>query len=153
MPMQEHATFTIEGQLCFALWTASRAVTSAYRDGLAEIGLTYTQYVVMLTLWDRGSVSLGELSTTLHLDSGTLSPLLKRMESRALVSRERRVQDERVLDVTLTEAGSELYDHARAVQHRVEQATGLNPSQLATLRDELHALTARLDVAMAARVV
>lgn len=136
--------FTLDDQLCFALYNASRAVTAAYRTGLAPLGLSYTQYVVLLLLWEQGSLPMGVLCERLHLDSATLSPLLKRLEARGLVTRERRVADERVVDVTCTAAGHALREPVRAVQADVEAATGLGAGELAALREELARVADRL---------
>lgn len=136
--------FTLDDQLCFALYTASRAMTSAYRDGLSRHGLTYTQYVVLLLLWEHGSLPMGRLCERLHLDSATLSPLLKRMEGQGLVTRRRSPDDERVVEVTCTAAGHELRDGVRLVQAEVEHATGLTREELVIMRDDLHRMAARL---------
>lgn len=149
---------TLNGQLCFALHSASRAMTACYRPLLREIGLTYSQYVVMLVLWehvtdggpdDGGTVSLGFVCEQLHLDSATLSPLLKRLESRGIVVRRRSALDERALEIGCTLAGRALFASAVDVQSRVEQATGLTSAELADMRRDLHRLGARLRAAEA----
>ena len=132
--------FTLDQQICFALYSASRAMTAAYRVGLAPLGLTYPQYVVLLQLWEHDTLPMGVLSDRLHLDSATLSPLLKRLTTMGLVERRRRVADERVVDVHCTPAGHALRERARAVQAEVELATRLTPGELGQLRDELHRL-------------
>lgn len=135
--------FTVSGQLCFALYSASRAVSSAYRKGLGRLGLTYPQYLVMLVLWEEGEVNLRALSERLNLDSGTLSPLLKRLERQGMVVRRRHLDDERILCVASTPAGDALYDPARQVQAEVEAATGLGRAELVDLREQLHRLAER----------
>lgn len=134
----------VDHQLCLALNQAARAVNGSYRPLLAEIDLTYGQYSVMLVLWERGSTTLGELADILKLDSGTLSPLLKRMESKELLRRNRSLDDERQLGVEITDHGRSLRDAAAKVQESVEAMTGLAPRRLAQLRDELNDLTKRL---------
>ena len=136
--------FVLDEQLCFALHTASRAMTGCYRPLLDDIGLTYSQYAVMLVLWELESVPLGLLCSRLQLDTGTLSPLLKRLETEGLIIRRRRREDERTMQLTLTRDGRALRDRAAAAQARVQSATGLDPAELATMRDDLHALAARL---------
>jgi DNA-binding MarR family transcriptional regulator len=138
------SSFTVEGRLCFALHSASRAMTGCYRPLLEAVGLTYSQYTVMLVLWEHGTVTLGRLGEQLYLDSGTLSPLLKRLEAQGVVTRRRRRDDERIVEIRLTTAGAELEAKAQAVQGRVEEATGLTELELATLRDDLQRLAARL---------
>ena len=130
----------LDKQVCFALYAASRAVTQAYRPLLDALGLTYPQYLVMLVLWERGPVTVKELGTTLDLDSGTLSPLLKRLAAAGLVVRERSVDDERSVHVRLTDAGAELRQRAATVPRRIAGATGLRAAELAALRRDLVAL-------------
>lgn len=140
MTALEGSDFTLDEQLCFAIYSASRAMTAAYRVGLAPLALTYTQYAVLLQLWEDDVVTMGLLSDRLHLDSATLSPVLKRLAAMGLVERRRSRADERVLDVHCTAAGHALRDRVRAVQVEVEQATGLAPDELATMREDLHRL-------------
>ena len=137
----------LDQQLCFALHTASRAMTACYRPLLDEIGLTYSQYVVMLVLWEDDGAPLGLLCEKLWLDSGTLSPLLKRLEARGLVVRRRRAEDERTVQVELTGAGRALRERVTDVQSRVAEATGLRCDEIAGMRAELHALADRLRAA------
>ncbi|MBW8799413.1 MAG: MarR family transcriptional regulator [Streptomyces sp.] len=131
----------LQDQLCFALYAASRSVTSRYRPLLDELGLTYPQYLVMLVLWEQGSVSVRELGTALQLESSTLSPLLKRLEAGGLLRRERRAEDERSVAVRLTPAGSDLQEKARAVPLAIGEAMGLTPEQDATAKHLLRLLT------------
>ena len=133
----------LEHQLCVALYNATRAVTGCYRPLLDQIGLTYSQYVVMLVLWEHETIRLRDLGLMLHLDSATLSPMLKRLEHRGIVSRERGIDDERMLFVTITETGRSLRPQASAVQRSVEEMTGLDGASLAALRDQLNDLAAR----------
>ena len=141
---QPLSPFTIDGQLCFALHSASRAMTACYRQGLEELGLTYSQYAVMLVLWQHEAVSMGSLCDQLHLDSGTLSPLLKRLEKQGRVTRRRRPEDERTLEIACTDEGRALREKARDVQQGVEEATGLDGGQLTALREQLDELAGRL---------
>ena len=131
------STFTLDRQLCFALTSASRAISNCYRPFLEQIGLTYTQYVVMLVLWEHRTVSQSYLNDCTQLDSGTLSPLLKRLQNRG----------QRTVQISLTPAGAALWEDAFHAQARVEGATGLARDELARLRDELSALSLRLRTA------
>ena len=124
----------LDDQVCFALYSASRAVTNLYRPMLDELGLTYPQYLVMLVLWEHRSITVKDLGASLQLDSGTLSPLLKRMETNGLVRRTRRTDDERVVDVTLTDRGQALRDEARDVPDRLVCALGLSGRELVGMR-------------------
>ncbi len=131
----------LKQQVCSALYSASRAVTGYYRPLLEPLGLTYPQYLVMLVLWERGETSVKELGTELMLDSGTLSPLLKRLESADLLTRRRDPSDERSVRVALTARGDELRHAAAEVPIRMAAASGLAPRELAELRDTLTTLT------------
>ncbi len=132
----------LDDQLCFALYAASRAVTGLYRPLLDRLGLTYPQYLVMLVLWEHDASAVKELCAVLHLDYGTLSPLLKRLESTGLVRRERRADDERSVQITLTEAGAALREEARAVPQVIGRAMGLSEDEVLGLRAALRKLTA-----------
>jgi MarR family transcriptional regulator, organic hydroperoxide resistance regulator len=134
----------LDQQLCFAAYAASRALTGRYRAGLDELGLTYSQYLVMMVLWEHGPVTMGFLGRELHLDSGTLSPLLRRLEALGRLTRHRRPADERTVEVAPTAEGMALEERAARVQARVARDTGLTPDGLARLRDELHELTRTL---------
>ena len=136
----------LDHQLCFALYSASLAMTKLYKPLLDELGLTYPQYLVLLVLWEQDGVTVSELGQRLHLDSGTLTPLLKRMEAAGLLSRLRDVQDERRVLVRLTAQGRQLKRRAGripgcvldAAQCSVAEAVALT-QQIQTLRDRLSA--------------
>lgn len=134
----------IDDQLCFALYTASRAMTRAYQPILEPLGLTYPQYLTLLVLWEDDGLRVSALGERLHLDSATLTPLLKRLESQGLVHRRRSAQDERVVEVSLTEAGWDMRQRAAQVPFAMLCQTGLELGELAALREQLKALTARL---------
>ena len=131
-------------QVCFALYSASRAATAVYRPVLEELGLTYPQYLVMLVLWEDEPRGVKELGEELGLDSGTLSPLLKRLESLGLVKRRRSGEDERRVAIHLTDAGRELSSKAGALPKRLAEAAGLTTEEL----DQLHSTLARLTAAL-----
>lgn len=116
----------IEDYLCLALWKASRSVTSLYRHLLDELGLTYPQYLVMRLLWQKGSQPVKEIASILQLDYGTLSPLLKRLEAAGLVTRSRRRDDERSVEIGLTDAGQALRAKADDVPTRLTCTMGLD---------------------------
>lgn len=128
------ADLRLDAQLCFALYAASRATTAAYREPLAELGLTYPQYLALLVLWEEDGPTVSALGARLRLDSGTLSPLLKRMETGGLLERRRGHDDERRVTVHLTPAGDRLRERAPAVQQRVLEASGLTAAEMETLR-------------------
>lgn len=137
----------LDEQLCFALYAAQRAVTAAYRPLLEELGLTYPQYLVLLVLWERGETTVKELAEALRLDYGTVSPLLKRLESAGVVRRERAVHDERSVLVACTGRGEELRERAARVPGALQSATGLGGAEVVRLREELWELTRRAHAA------
>ena len=130
--------------LCFGLHAASRAMTAVYRPLLEEIGLTYPQYLVMLLLWEDEPRRVNDLGHVLELDSGTLSPLLKRLEAAGLVRRERRAADEREVEVTLTTEGRALQERATHIPRTIERATNLSGEEIEALRARLTDLRAAL---------
>jgi MarR family transcriptional regulator, organic hydroperoxide resistance regulator len=131
----------LDDQLCFALYSASRAVTAAYRPLLAELNLTYPQYLVLLVLWEEDRASVGRLSQRLHLDSGTLSPLLKRLEAIGYVTRERSTEDERRVDIVLTPTGKRLQAKASCVPERLLTAADMSLDEILALRDAVQRLS------------
>ncbi|GHE52109.1 MarR family winged helix-turn-helix transcriptional regulator [Streptomyces capitiformicae] len=147
-PSQEIAEedfLRLDRQICFSLHAASRAFNSVYRVALKDLGITYPQYLVMLVLWEQGELPVKKLGERLRLDSGTLSPLLKRLEAAGLVRRERSARDERSVEVRLTEQGTALRERALAVPRRIAAATTLDIEEIRDLRDRLNRLTAALD--------
>lgn len=134
----------LDRQVCFALYSASRAATAVYRPVLEELGLTYPQYLVMLVLWENEPRGVKELGDELGLDSGTLSPLLKRLEALGFVERKRSGEDERRVAVHLTPAGRSLSGPAAAIPQRLADAAGLSLDELEQLRSTLGKLTAAL---------
>ena len=135
----------LEHQVCFALHSASRAFGAVYREALRDLELTYPQYLAMLTLWEHGELPVKRMGELLRLDSGTLSPLLKRLEAAELVRRERSAADERSVIVRPTAAGAALRLRARDVPRRIAASTGLDPQDLRSLHVMLLNLTERLD--------
>lgn len=134
----------LDRQLCFALYSASRAMTAAYRPILTELNLTYPQYLVLLVLWEDECATVGWLGERLQLDSGTLSPLLKRLEANGFVRRERLPEDERQVAVHLTPAGRKLQAKAQCIPEKLGALAGITEQQAADLRDAVRQLTAAL---------
>jgi len=135
------AALSLDHHLCFALYSASRAMTAAYRPMLAKLNLTYPQYLALLVLWEEGRVTVGRLGERLQLDSGTLSPLLKRLEANGFVRRERSQTDERLVEVTLTPAGRRLERKAQCIPEQLFSSTGMTEKEAADLRDAVRNLT------------
>src|SRR3954451_22107151 len=134
----------LDNQLCFALYSASLAMTKLYKPLLDELGLTYPQYLVMLALWERDGLMVSELGERLFLDSGTLSPLLKRLEAAGLVARIRAVEDERRVHITLTTAGRKLKTKAQKIPGCVLSASQCSIGELMELKQQLRSLRERL---------
>ncbi len=149
MTTDDDQLLALDSQLCFAIYTANRAVTARYRPLLAKLGLTYPQYLVMLVLWqaDREGerVRVSDIGQRLRLDTGTLTPLLKRLEGAALVERRRDSRDERVVSIVLTARGRELRKRALAIPEQLMCSSGIDPQRLGALREELRSLLAELD--------
>ena len=139
----------LDRQVCFALHRTSRAFDALYRSLLRDLGLTYPQYLVMLVLWESDGPTVKELGARLRLDSGTLSPLVKRMEAAGLVTRRRGRADERSVSVHLTPQGAALRERAEALPLRILEATGLDLDDMRTLHALLGKVTERLDAAAA----
>jgi MarR family transcriptional regulator, organic hydroperoxide resistance regulator len=138
------ASLLIDEQLCFALYASSRAMTGRYRPILDDLGLTYPQYIVMLVLWEEGTVTVNQLGRRLQLDSGTLSPLLKRLESVGYVTRRRRLEDERSVEIGLTDRGLQLRQQAESIPGRLCEIVQLSYAERSELIDRLRGLTATL---------
>src|SRR5215212_11795174 len=135
----------LDDQLCFALYAASRAVTARYRPMLEELGLTYPQYLVMMLLWEQDNQTVGQLGGRLALDSGTLSPLLKRLTTAGLVTRHRRVEDERSVSISLTDAGRALRERALPISESMIGAIGFDTSEFDDLKSRLRVLVERVN--------
>lgn len=135
----------LDHQICFSLHAATRAFNGVYRGALKELGLTYPQYLVMLVLWEHGELPVKGIGERLRLDSGTLSPLLKRLEAAGYVERRRSVEDERSVTARPTDAGVALRERALDVPRRIAAATGMPLEEIQDLRTRLNALSARLD--------
>jgi MarR family transcriptional regulator, organic hydroperoxide resistance regulator len=136
--------FKLSNQLCVAFYAASRAMKNTYRESLTKLGLTYPQYLVMLVLWEHGTSTVKNLGQMLSLDSGMLSPLLKRLETTGLVARKRSDIDERSVEMHLTDAGRTFKDQALPVATDFIGRTSLDTQTVESLREHLHHLTAVL---------
>jgi MarR family transcriptional regulator, organic hydroperoxide resistance regulator len=134
----------LDRQLCFALYAASLAMTKRYRDLLQPLGLTYPQYLVMLVLWEGDGLTVSQVGERLALDSGTLTPLLKRLEASEFLQRLRDAGDERRVRLQLTARGRQLRDQAQTVPSQMAAATGCGLDELSDLSRRLHDLRMRL---------
>lgn len=123
----------IENQLCFPLYACSREIVRLYKPYLDEIGLTYTQYITMMVLWEREQITVKQLGEILYLDSGTLTPLLKKMEAAGLLTRSRDKMDERSVIAKLTEKGEQLKDQAVSIPEKISSCVPLNQEEAGEL--------------------
>jgi MarR family transcriptional regulator, organic hydroperoxide resistance regulator len=135
----------LDNQICFAVYSAAHAFNRVYKPLLDRLGLTYPQYLVMLVLWERDDVPVRDIGEKLFLDSGTLTPLLKRLEAAHLVKRTRSREDERQVLIALTPQGHALKDKARAVPQSILAASDCSVSELVAMKDEIVALRDRLN--------
>jgi len=142
--MPPHSAVSLDSFLCLDLYATSRAVMKAYTPLLAPLGLTYPQYLVMVALWEEAPLQVNELAARLSLDSGTLSPLLKRLEAAGLVERKRSAEDERAVKVGLTAAGLALREKAPEVADRMAERFGLVDTELLPFKRTLRAIQERM---------
>ncbi len=137
---KKYEALKLENQLCFPLYACSREAIKLYKPYLDELDLTYTQYIAMMVLWEKQSVTVKELGEALYLDSGTLTPLLKKMEAKGLITRRRSEQDERSLIVRLTDAGTAMRERALSIPHRMAACVHLEPQEAQELYRLLYKL-------------
>lgn len=138
----------LDNQICFAVYSAAHAFNKVYKPLLDRLGLTYPQYLVMLSLWERDGVPLKDIGERLFLDSGTLTPLLKRLETAGLVKRTRSTEDERQVLIALTAQGQALREKARSVPQSILEASDCSVGELVALKGEIVALRDRLNAAL-----
>ena len=141
--MNKYDALKIENQICFPLYACSREIIKQYKPFLDEIDLTYTQYIAMMVLWEHKTMNVKALGQILYLDSGTLTPLLKKLESKGLVTRQRSAADERNLVVTITDAGEALKGKAVTVPAEIAKCSKLEPEEAAMLYKILYKMLGR----------
>ena len=144
-PRMAFELLRLDDQLCFALYAATNAVTRSYKPKLAELGITYPQYILMLVLWQDGSRTISDIALRLKLPPNGITPVIDRLEKAGLVVRRRDPEDRRVISIHLTAEGVALQDQAARAQFSVVCETQLQPATLRALRDELHALVQRME--------
>lgn len=142
---RDYAELKLENQLCFPLYACSKEIVRLYKPYLDELDLTYTQYITMMVLWEKESLGVKELGEALYLDSGTLTPLLKKLEAKGLVKRQRCEEDERCLLVSLTEKGTGLKDKALAIPGAISSYIRISKEEKSQLYDLLYKILAKLD--------
>jgi DNA-binding MarR family transcriptional regulator len=137
----------LDNQLCYALYAAAHRMTKSYRPMLERMGLTYPQYLVLLVLWENDGITVSEIGRRLRLDSGTLTPVLKRLESSGLLNRSRRQSDEREVEIALTDQGRALRSEAVAVRQSVMCQLNMSEPEIQAMRADLNALIENLSSA------
>ncbi len=141
----EYAALKLDNQICFPLYACSRSIVSLYTPFLKPLGITYTQYIVFLVLWEKDRISVGELGKKLYLDNGTLTPLLKKMQEKGYLIRERSHEDERIVLVSLTEKGWELREKAKSIPEVVGKCVPLSSEDAMTLYTLLYKIMGTVD--------
>jgi DNA-binding MarR family transcriptional regulator len=140
----EGAELKLDNQLCFAIYACSREITKLYQPYLEKLGVTYSQYLVLIVLWEREECTVKELGEALYLDSGTLTPLLKRLQNAGLIDRKRSTQDERKVLISLTSEGSVLRERALSVPGCIQDKTSMTKDQIGSLLFQFNDLLDRV---------
>jgi DNA-binding MarR family transcriptional regulator len=146
--MAADAPLRLDSQICFAIYSTAHTFNRVYKPLLDRLGLTYPQYLVMLVLWEKDGVPVKDIGERLLLDSGTLTPLLKRLEAASLVKRSRSTEDERLVLIALTQQGQALKEKARAVPQGILAASACSLGELSAMKKDLVALRDRLNAAL-----
>lgn len=145
MSDSKYDSLKLENQLCFPLYAASREIIKQYKPFLDEMDLTYTQYISMMLLWEKKTLTVKEMGEYLYLDSGTLTPLLKKLEAKGYITRVRSTVDERSLNVTITEAGEQLKDRAVNVPAEMAKCSRLEPEEAVMLYRILYKMLGKME--------
>jgi DNA-binding MarR family transcriptional regulator len=139
--MHKYPNLLLDNQLCFALYSATNAVTRFYRFYFKELDITYSQYLVLITLWEGDCKNITDIAKILKLDLPTITPILKKLETKKLIKKSRSKQDERIILIKLTKKGIDLEDEVAKIQHKVACQTYLNPEEFNLLKNSLNDLT------------
>ncbi|WP_294207214.1 MarR family transcriptional regulator [uncultured Chryseobacterium sp.] len=135
--MEAPENLKLENQICFPLYVIAKEITGLYRPFLDELDMTYPQYLVMMVLWEHDGMTVSCIGEKLYLDSGTLTPLLKRLEAKGLITRQRKKEDERVVEIFITEAGKQLKSRACSVPEKIIASTKVDPEDLIRLKESV----------------
>ncbi len=135
--MEAPENLKLENQICFPLYVIAKEITGLYRPFLDELDMTYPQYLVMMVLWEHDGMTVSCIGEKLYLDSGTLTPLLKRLEAKGLITRQRKKEDERVVEIFITEAGKQLKSRACSVPEKIIASTKVDPEELIRLKESV----------------
>lgn len=140
--MDQHKTPQLGNQLCFPLYVIAKEITGLYRPLLEELDITYPQYLVMMVLWEHQRLTVNQIGEKLFLDSGTITPLLKRLEAKSYIVRQRKIEDERVVEISLTDEGERLQDKACLIPAKMNDRLNLSETDVQELK---HAISKILD--------
>lgn len=142
--MEDQNTPKLGNQLCFPLYLVAKEITGLYRPFLDEIGITYSQYLVMMVLWENDGLTVNQIGEKLYLDSGTLTPLLKRLESKKMLRRRRKKEDERVVEIFLDRAGFDLKIQASEIPEKIKSRLDLSPEDLLEMKNTVDAILSKI---------
>jgi len=143
--MENSKSLQLENQICFPLYVIAKEITGLYRPFLDEIDITYAQYLVMMVLWENDGLAVNHIGEKLFLDSGTLTPLLKRLESKGIIDRKRKKEDERVVEVFLTEAGKQLKQKACEIPGKIQNKIGVETEDLLHLKETVQKILNKIE--------
>ncbi|MDC8103200.1 MULTISPECIES: MarR family winged helix-turn-helix transcriptional regulator [Chryseobacterium] len=143
--MENSENLKLENQICFPLYAIAKEITGLYRPFLDELDITYPQYLVMMVLWEQDGLPVTQIGDKLLLDSGTLTPLLKRLEGKGFISRNRKKEDERVVQVFLTEQGKNLKENACGVPEKIMKKINVQPEDLLQLKNSINIILSKIE--------
>ena len=143
--MDQHKTPQLGNQLCFPLYVIAKEITGLYRPLLEELDITYPQYLVMMVLWEHQRLTVNQIGEKLFLDSGTITPLLKRLEAKSYIVRQRKIEDERVVEISLTDEGERLQDKACLIPAKMSDRLNLSESDVQALKQAISKLLDKIN--------
>ncbi|SHF52590.1 DNA-binding transcriptional regulator, MarR family [Chryseobacterium sp. OV279] len=143
--MENSKSLQLDNQICFPLYVIAKEITGLYRPFLDEIDITYPQYLVLMVLWENDGLAVSHIGDKLFLDSGTLTPLLKRLESKGIIDRKRKKEDERVVEVFLTEAGKKLQQKACEIPGKIQNKIGVETEDLIHLKETIQKILNKIE--------
>lgn len=143
--MENPEFLKLENQLCFPLYVIAKEITGLYRPFLDELDITYPQYLVMMVLWENDGLPVNSIGEKLYLDSGTLTPLLKRLENKGFIERKRKKEDERVVEVFITESGRNLHEKACGIPEKLFQKIGASPEDWKALKENVQKILTKIE--------
>ena len=144
--MDQHKTPQLGNQLCFPLYVIAKEITGLYRPLLEELDITYPQYLVMMVLWEHQRLTVNQIGEKLFLDSGTITPMLKRLEAKSYIVRQRKIEDERVVEISLTDEGERLQDKACLIPEKMNDRLNLSETDVQELKQAISKLLDKINI-------